>query len=61
MSKLLFETDDQEESHAELERLLVKHKFAECRIDSNSDKPFQVWSAPDPRSRGLLGIPASEP
>lgn len=56
--RMIFETDDQRESHEKLIEVQKKHPLAECRVDLNREKPFQVWTAPDARTR--VGDPVSD-
>lgn len=50
-AKLLYEGTDRDKAHAELEKVLKagKNPAAECREDSNAEKPYQVWSGPKVR------------
>jgi hypothetical protein len=49
MASLLFETVDRHAAHEKLAELLKQKKYAkaECREDSNSEKPYQVWDGPE--------------
>ena len=49
MAKKLFETASRAASHDELVKIQKVHPLAECREDSNSDQPYQVWDGPDAR------------
>lgn len=52
--KKLFSFTVREEAHQKLEEVRAStHPDAECRDDINDEvEPFQVWSGPEPRSRG---------
>lgn len=49
MATRLFATTDRNASHAKLEEVLAtgQHPKAECREDSNSEEPYEVWDAAD--------------
>lgn len=47
MANMLFETDDRDAAHKELEKVRKEHPAAECREDSNAELPYQVWDGPE--------------
>lgn len=49
MANLLFSSNIVDESHAKLEQFIKKFPFAECRVNIESKKPFEVWDSPDDR------------
>ena len=46
MEVKLYEFTDRDEAHRKLEACIRgKYPHAECREDTNAEKPYQVWSA----------------